>query len=123
MVPEKNVTEFFFDADADDDARRRIVSAYMSPPLKRAGDTTIDTVDEICAFNTLSLQATLFFSTVSQLLKLLHECWSLNIFTVLVVFRVTWNIHIFIITLSTFISIRQDVKHKFNNDSTFILHI
>ena len=36
MVPEKNVTEFFCDADADDDDRS---DPYMSPPLKRAGDT------------------------------------------------------------------------------------
>ena len=34
MVPEKNVTEFFCDADADDRS-----DPYMSPPLKRAGDT------------------------------------------------------------------------------------
>ena len=38
MFPEKNVTEFFCDADAaaDDDDRS---DPYMSPPLKRAGDT------------------------------------------------------------------------------------
>ena len=35
----ENVTEFLCDADADD-ARRRIVIPIMSPPLKRAGDTT-----------------------------------------------------------------------------------
>ena len=34
VVPEKNVTEIYCDAD---DARRR--KTYMSPPLKRAGDT------------------------------------------------------------------------------------
>ena len=36
MVPEKNVTEIFCDADAD--ARLWIVIP-MSPPLKQAGDT------------------------------------------------------------------------------------
>ena len=36
MVPAKNVTEIFCDADADDRS-----DPYMSPPLKRAGDTTI----------------------------------------------------------------------------------
>ena len=43
MVPEKNVTDFF--CDADDDARRQRKTTdsdpNMSPPLKRAGDTKI----------------------------------------------------------------------------------
>ena len=43
VVPEKNVTEIFSDADTDDNARRRRKATdsdpYMSPPLKRAGDT------------------------------------------------------------------------------------
>ena len=46
MVPEKNVTEIFCDAaDDDDNARRRKTTQddrsdpYMSPTLKRAGDT------------------------------------------------------------------------------------
>ena len=34
---EKNVTEIFCDADADDASDRS--DPYMSPPLKRAGDT------------------------------------------------------------------------------------
>ena len=40
MVPEKNVTEIFCDADDDDheDARS---DPYMSPTLKRAGNTKI----------------------------------------------------------------------------------
>ena len=37
MVPEKNVTEIFCDADDDDDKS----DPYMSPLLKRAGDTMI----------------------------------------------------------------------------------
>ena len=42
MVSEKNVTDFFFDADADDARRRRKTTdsdSFMLPPLKRAGDT------------------------------------------------------------------------------------
>ena len=39
VVPEKNVTEIFCDADADDDAKWQKWSLYMSPTLKRAGDT------------------------------------------------------------------------------------
>ena len=36
VVPEKNVTEIFCDADDDDRS-----DPYMSPTLKRAGDTII----------------------------------------------------------------------------------
>ena len=42
VVPEKNVTELFSEAEAEDDARRRRKTTdsdpYISPPLKRAGD-------------------------------------------------------------------------------------
>ena len=56
MVPEKNVTEFFCDADADDDDARRL-DPYMSPQLKRAGDTKMATVD---TFTLLILKHELF---------------------------------------------------------------
>ena len=42
VVPEKNATEIFCDADARRRGKTTDSDPYMSPPLKRAGNTNIE---------------------------------------------------------------------------------